>query len=194
MALDRLTTYEYPSRRMMTRAASRPQGGNVVEADSGENMTSRRSTRRPLTLSRYVARRNEVELGARGSLVKMLHRSLGAGSFAEFWLYWNPIWGYHLGRYINRPLRHFIPAAPALALTFIVSGAVHDAAIITVSGSITFLFVPWFAILSLVVVLSSWAGVDYAARRWTLRAAINVATVGASLGLAVLGKPLLGIP
>lgn len=153
-----------------------------------------RPTRRPPTLSQYVARRNGVPLGGRGSLVKMLHRSLGAGSFAGFWLAWNPIWGYHLGRYINRPLRRFIPAAPALVLTFIVSGAIHDAALIAVSGSISFLFVPWFALLSLVVVLSSWAGVDYASRPWALRAAINVATVVAGLGLAVIGKPLLGIP
>lgn len=99
-----------------------------------------------------------------------------------------------MGRYINRPLRRFIPAAPALVLTFIVSGAIHDAALFAVSGSISFLFVPWFALLSLVVLLSSWAGVDYASRPWALRAAINVTTVVAGLGLAVIGKPILGIP
>ncbi len=53
---------------------------------------------RSLTLGQYVQHRNGVPLGDGKSLQNMLHRSLGAASFAGFWQYWNPIWGYGLGK------------------------------------------------------------------------------------------------
>ncbi len=56
----------------------------------------------------------------------MLSRSLGARSFAIFWHYWNPIWGYYLSRYVMRPLRRFLPLSFATFITFVVSGALHD--------------------------------------------------------------------
>ncbi|MCB0198341.1 MAG: hypothetical protein KDJ65_40755, partial [Anaerolineae bacterium] len=46
------------------------------------------------TLRQYVALRNGVPLGDGRSLRHMLRRSFGAASFAGFWQYWNPIWGY----------------------------------------------------------------------------------------------------
>ena len=135
-----------------------------------------------------------MALRAAGSLVNMLHRSLGAGSFASFWRHWNPIWGHYVGRYINSQLRRFLPAGPALVVTFLLSGAIHDAAVILVSGSIRFLFVPWFGLLGLGVMLSSWIGFDYTSRVWAVRAGINVALISSGLGLALLAKRMLGIP
>jgi len=61
--------------------------------------------KRKLTLAQYVRRRNGVPLGASGSLRNMFYRSLGAGSIAGFWRYWNPVFGYYLGRYIYAPLK-----------------------------------------------------------------------------------------
>ena len=61
--------------------------------------------KRNLTLAQYVKRRNGVALGYSGSFSNMLHRSFGAGTLAKFWQYWNPIWGYYLGRYIHGPLK-----------------------------------------------------------------------------------------
>jgi hypothetical protein len=58
----------------------------------------------------------------------MLHRSLGAATFAGFWRYWNPIWGYYRSRYVNVPLRTIMLAAPAAIATFAASGAIHDVA------------------------------------------------------------------
>ena len=52
------------------------------------------------SLAEYVKYRNGVSLGAKGSLVNMLKNSFGAGSFRQFWKYWNPIWGYYLFKYI----------------------------------------------------------------------------------------------
>lgn len=104
-----------------------------------ETTTSKTEKSQGMTLADYVQHRNGLPLGASGSLENMLRRSLGAGSFAEFWQYWNPIWGYGLGRYIYKPLRKFIPAAIALILTFLVSGAIHDAVIMLVRRRWAFL-------------------------------------------------------
>lgn len=143
-------------------------------------------------LSEYVERRNGVALGARGSLAQMLHRSLGADTFSGFWHHWNPIWGYYLGRFVNAPLRRVMPAAAAVVATFIVSGAIHDAAIFAVTGSPTALFVPSFAVLGLMVVLSKRFGIRYGFQAWRVRAVINVALVVGPLALVMAGKQLLG--
>jgi hypothetical protein len=146
-----------------------------------------------VTLSEYVERRNGVPLGARGSLTRMLHRSLGAATFAGFWRYWNPIWGYYLSRYVNVPLRTIMPAAPAVIATFAVSGAIHDAAAYVVTGSLTFLFAPWFAVLGLMVVAFTRAGLRYEFRTWPVRAAINVALVVGALAVVTISKRMLDL-
>lgn len=143
-------------------------------------------------LSEHGQRRNGVALGARGSLTQMLHRSLGADTFSGFWHYWNPIWGYYLGRFVHVPLRRGMPAAAAVVATFIFSGAIHDAAIFAVTGSPTALFVPWFAVLGLMVVLSKRFGIRYGFQPWMVRAAINIALVVGALALVTAGKQLLG--
>lgn len=86
------------------------------------------NTQRQMSLRDYVQYRNGVPLGASGSLQNMLVRSLGAGTFAKFWQYWNPIWGYALGCYVYEPLKQFLPSSVSLILTFIISGAAHDLA------------------------------------------------------------------
>ena len=103
--------------------------------------------RQSLTLSQYVEFRNGVPLGDSKSFSNMLHRSLGAASFAEFWQYWNPIWGYGLGKYVYVPARRILPRAAAFIATFIVSGAIHDLATMVVGRSFAFLFTPWFFLL-----------------------------------------------
>jgi len=146
-----------------------------------------------ITLSAYVERRNGVQLGARGSLTAMLNRSLGADTLAGFWRYWNPIWGYYLARYVNAPLRRLMPPALAVIATFVVSGAIHDAAITAVTRSPTFLFLPWFGMVGLSVVLGSRLRLRYGFTAWSARAAINVAVVVGALGFAMIGKEVLGL-
>lgn len=133
-----------------------------------------------------------MALGARGSLTQMLHRSLGADTFSGFWHHWNPIWGYYLGRFVYVPLRRVMPGAAAVVATFIVSGAIHDAAISAVTGSPTAMFVPWFAVLGLMVVLSKRFGFRYGFEAWMVRAVINVTLVVGALVLVTAGKHLLG--
>lgn len=142
--------------------------------------------RRQLTLAEYVRRRNGVSMGAPGGLRNMLHRSLGAGSFGGFWRYWNPIWGYGLGKYVFAPLRTTLPPAVALLTTFAVSGALHDLATMLVSRSAAFLFTPWFFLAGLGVLLGRAVGMDLSARAWSVRATANLVYLAVGLAIALL--------
>jgi len=143
-------------------------------------------SRRKITLSEYVRRRNGVPLGAPGSLGNMLHRSFGARSFAGFWQHWNPIFGYYLGKCIFVPLQRVSPPYVALVLTFVVTGIIHDIVTMAVRQDLAFLFTPWFLFLGIGVVLSKVTGMDIGARSWRLRAAIHSIYLGVCLALAFL--------
>lgn len=136
-----------------------------------------------ITLAQFIQKRNGVALGERHSMRNMLSRSLGARSFAIFWHYWNPIWGYYLSRYVMRPLRRFLPLSFATFITFVVSGALHDLAVSIVKWKAVFLFTPWFALMAVVVITSSKIGISYGHFAWHFRALINVFIIIATLGL-----------
>jgi hypothetical protein len=164
------------------------QGPNMTDTDA---IAADRSAtqRRGLTLAQYVRRRNGVPLGAPGSLQNMLRRSLGAGTFAEFWQYWNPIWGYALGRYIYAPLRKLLPVALALVLTFAISGALHDAAATLVKRTPAILFTPWFLLMGLLVIVGQVLKIEYAQSPFAMRVAINLAFILGSLLVTLLLMP-----
>lgn len=132
---------------------------------------------RQLTLGQYVQRRNGVPMGASGSLQNMLRRSFGAGTFAGFWQYWNPIWGYALGRYIYSPLRKFSPDALALILTFAISGALHDLVTMLIRRTPAFLFTPWFTLMALLIVIEQALNISYAQQPWGMRVIINLVQI-----------------
>lgn len=114
----------------------------------------------------------------------MFYRSLGAGTFAGFWRYWNPVFGYYLGRYIYAPLKSWLPSAAGLVTTFVVCGAFHDAIGSAVTGRMMFLFTPWFFFMGTGVVLGRAVRFDYSHLVWPVRAVINVSYVGVCLLLA----------
>ncbi|MEM9741049.1 MAG: MBOAT family O-acyltransferase [Pseudomonadota bacterium] len=104
----------------------------------------------------------------------MLKRSLGASSFAEFWRYWNPIFGYYLGNRVYRPLRETgLPRVLAVIGTFLVSGAVHDVAAAVITQGVVFTCTPFFFLLSLGVVAGNAFGMDSSKHSWSARATIN---------------------
>jgi hypothetical protein len=138
-----------------------------------------------MSLTDYVQYRNGVPLGASGSLQNMLVRSFGAGTFAKFWQYWNPIWGYALGRYIYAPINRFLPASASLILTFIISGGIHDLATMLVRGAPAFLFTPWFLLMGIVVVFGRWLKLDYSAQPFPIRVAINLSLIVTCLMLTL---------
>lgn len=137
-------------------------------------------------MSAYVRRRNGVPLGAPGSLQNMLQRSFGARSFAGFWQYWNPIFGYYLGRFVFAPLKKVLPSSVALIFTFLVTGIVHDLVTMAVRQDVAFLFTPWFFFLGVGVVLGKMAKMDIAASSLTVRAAVHATYLSVCLVLAIL--------
>lgn len=144
---------------------------------------------RELTLSRYILRRNGVPAGAPGSLRNMLHRALGAPTFAGFWRHWNPVFGYLLGRHVFAPLKRVMPAAPALVATFVACGALHDLVTMAVRGAPAFLFTPWFFFLGSGVLLARALGWDLSGRAWAVRAAANLCYLAACLAITLaLGR------
>ena len=119
----------------------------------------------------------------------MLIRSFGAGNFATFWKYWNPIWGYYLGAYIFKPLKSLLPSAFALILTFGISGFIHDMVIMLIRWEYALIFTPWFLIMGIWIVTSELLKIDYSSHGWLVRAAINILIVGISFVLAFQLRP-----
>jgi len=118
----------------------------------------------------------------------MLNRSLGAGSFSEFWQFWNPIWGYYLGRLFFVPLKKWLPPGLALIVTFVISGALHDIAITAIRLNWTLLFTPWFFLMGLSVVFSNRLKINYKNASQPIRAMINTGYVGVCLVITILAK------
>lgn len=108
-----------------------------------------------MSLRAFVRRRTGLPLGAPGSLRAMLARSLAAPSFHVFWQYWNPVWGYYLGTRVYQPLQTWLPAAAARVVTFVVSGALHDLAVMLVKGYWPMFFTPWFTLMGFLTALSA---------------------------------------
>jgi len=139
--------------------------------------------KKKLTLSEYIKRRNGIPFGAPGSLSNSLYRSFGSASFAGFWRVWNPIWGFYLGRYVFLPLKSHVPAAIALLLTFAISGALHDLAVMAVRWHYLFFFTPWFFLMGLTVVISNRLEINYRKLNWYGRASINLFLIAGNLAV-----------
>lgn len=137
-----------------------------------------------MTLFDYVKRRNGVPLGNSDSLRNMLNRSLGAGKFSIFWQYWNPIWGFYLGKYIFKPLKLILPQALSLIFTFVICGFIHDLAIMLLKWKFTLLLSPWFLFMGVSVILGDYAKIDYSKFPWITRAAINIVIILGCLFIA----------
>lgn len=137
-----------------------------------------------MNLSDYVKRKNGVSLGDSNSFRNMVHRALGAGQFSLFWQYWNPIWGYYLGKCIFKPLKSIFPPAFSLIITFAACGFMHDLAIMLLKWEYTLFLTPWFFLMGLSVILGDYAKLDYSELPWIARAAINLLAISGCLVIA----------
>ncbi len=88
--------------------------------------TRNAARRRRLTFHQYL----EFRLGSRGggsAWFNFFIKPFAAGSFAEFWRLWNPVYGYFLYWFSYRPLARVLPRALAMLITFVVCGfLLHD--------------------------------------------------------------------
>jgi len=146
-----------------------------------------------MSLGEFVKRRNGVPLGASGSLTSMLKRSFGANSFDNFWHYWNPIWAYYLSNYVMRPTANIFPAALAVVITFVVSGALHDFAVLLLTGDSLFICTPWFFVMGIAVVISKTLTIDLSQHSFVIRATANTSAIVVSYLLSRSLLSFLGL-
>ncbi|NHN24486.1 acyltransferase [Flavobacterium jejuense] len=136
-----------------------------------------------ITLSQYIIKRNGVPIGSSKSLRNNLYRSLGAKNFSTFWKYWNPIFGYYLGKFIFKPLKKSFSVSISLIFTFVFCGFIHDIVTTIVRGKTNFFFTTWFFIMSLIVLLSKMLKHDFSKQNWIIRACINLLLISGSFVL-----------
>ena len=129
----------------------------------------------------------------------MFRRSFGAGTPAEFWRYWNPVYGYYLYYRCYRPLRRWLARGPALLLTFAASGfLLHDLPFgwwvrVLKARSLLLPFVSlWFVLIGAAVLLTEALNVSYAGRPLAVRLAANALSILLPLALALWLSRVLG--
>lgn len=146
-----------------------------------------------VALREFVKRRNGVPLGSTGSLTNMLKRSFGANAFDKFWLFWNPIWAYYLSRYIMRPTSNILPLPLAVVVTFVVSGALHDLAVLLLTGDNILICTPWFFVMGIAVVLSKSFKIELSKYSFITRATANTSFIVFSYLLSQKLLTLIGL-
>jgi hypothetical protein len=139
------------------------------------------------SLTRYI----ELLLGRDSwtQLRNWLGRSWGAGTFLEFWRYWNPVYGYYLYYYCYRPLRRLgLPRPPATLLTFVASGFfLHDIVAWALLGRPVFPFVTVvLGTAGLIVLLTGWLKLDLALFPAIVRVAANLGYLALSVGAGLV--------
>jgi len=130
-----------------------------------------------MTLLEYIQKRNGVPIGSSKSLRNNLYRSLGAKNFSTFWNYWNPIFGYYLGKFIFKPLKGIFPIGISLLFTFVFCGMIHDAVTTIFWGKLSFFFTIWFLLMGFVVLISKFYKHDFSDKIWTIRALANLSII-----------------
>ncbi len=138
-----------------------------------------------MNLFDYVNKKNGVPLGHSSSLRNNLHRSLGSKNFATFWNFWNPIFGYYLGKKIFKPLKKVIPTAYAVILTFTFCGLIHDLVTTLLRGKLSLFFSVWFLIMGSVVIISKEINYDVSHKKWIFRVIVNISIITVCLILTI---------
>ena len=139
----------------------------------------------------YVLRRMGHKRGF-ALVTEMFHRAFTADSLANFWRYWNPVYGFYLARYVQRPLKRLVPRPLSVVLTFAFSGFVlHDMlglwpVLVFKTGVFKPPFVTsWFTLVGLLVVLTEALGVSFAARSGQQRVTIHLVVLAATCALTL---------
>lgn len=138
-----------------------------------------------MNLSEYVKKKNGVPMGHSNSLRNNLQRSIGAKNFPSFWNFWNPIFGYYLGKKIFKPLKKLFPIGLSVIFTFIFCGLIHDLVTTLIRGKLSLFFAVWFLIMGVVVAISKQIRYDLSHKRWILKALANLSIIAVCLLLTI---------
>lgn len=146
-----------------------------------------------MTLAEYIKKRNGVPMGHPKSFRNNLYRSFGAKNFSTFWNYWNPVFGYYLGRKIFKPLKNYFPSAIALLITFLFCGLIHDLVTIIFRGETYFFFSIWFIFMGLGVLITRRMKHNFIGKPWIVRVLINLVIISTCLILSLYAKKYLNL-
>ncbi len=113
----------------------------------------------------YVLKRLGLETGILGEvdarekaaliLSSVFLRPFAAPSLSQFWIRWNPVYGYFLSRYVYRPLRTVFPRSLNVLVTFAFSGFIlHDAFLWRAAGGPPLATTTWFVVIALGILCS----------------------------------------
>ncbi len=138
-----------------------------------------------MSLNDYIKKRNGVAIGSSKSLRNNLYRSLGSKNFSTFWKYWNPVFGYFLGKFIFKPLKNVFPVMIAFLLTFVFSGLIHDTVTTLVRGKTSFLFSIWFLFMGVAVLITKCLNHNFSNQQWITRAILNLTIISLCLLLTL---------
>ena len=138
-----------------------------------------------MTLTDYIEKRNGVSLGSPRSLRNNFYRSLGSKNFSTFWNYWNPIFGYYLGKLVFKPLKRIFPVTISLLLTLIFCGLIHDTVTTIFRGKISFFFSIWFLFMGLAVLITRIFKHNFSKSLWIVRASINLSIISTCLIITI---------
>lgn len=144
-----------------------------------------------MTLADYIKKRNGVSIGSPKSLRNNLYRSFGSKNFSTFWNYWNPIFGYYLGKFIFKPLKKIFPVAISLLFTFIFCGLIHDIVTTIFRGKTSFFFSIWFLFMGLAVLITRTLKQNFSRQVWIARAFINLSIISACFVLTIYANKFL---
>ena len=146
-----------------------------------------------MTLTDYIKKRNGVSIGSPKSLRNNLYRSFGSINFSTFWNYWNPIFGYYLGKFIFKPIKKIFSVGISLLFTFIICELIHDIVTTIFREKISFFFSIWFLLLGLAVLLTRTLKLNFSKRVWIIRAFINLSIISTCLVLTIYTSKFLTI-
>ena len=146
-----------------------------------------------MTLTDYIKKRNGISIGSPKSLRNNLYRSFGSKNFSTFWNYWNPVFGYYLGKFIFKPIKKIFPVAVSLLFTFIISGLIHDIVTTIFRGKISFFFSIWFLFMGLAVLITRTLKHNFSRQIWIVRAFINLSIISTCLVMTIYTYKFLTI-
>ncbi len=145
-----------------------------------------------LDLNQFIEQRIGKDKDVGILLRTMLVRSFGAGSFRDFWRYWNPVYGYLLYYYCYKPLCKILPRWLSLLITFACSGFfLHDLPFgwwlrVLKAHSLPVPFVAtWFVVMGAVALLGDAIHLSFATLPLAARVCINCLYIVLSLLLTL---------
>ncbi len=138
-----------------------------------------------ISLADYIKKRNGVSFGSPNALRNNLYRSLGSKNFSTFWNYWNPIFGYYLGKFIFKPTKKILPTSISLLITFIFCGMLHDTITTFLRGELSLFFSIWFLLMGLAVLITRLLNHNFSKQIWVTRASINLSIISVCLVLTI---------